>query len=210
MLTSLPFVQDLSRLPMARKKAFDESAVLDRALDLFWTNGYHATSIEDLIAHLGISRSSLYGTYGEKHPLFITCLKRYIERNKAYFLALLADPACVADLLTRVLDDKWRQQRAYKDRRGCFLVNTTTELTTSDKEAAKLITGCNTRVLAILTGLMERGVADGSLRKDLSPPGASLYVHTVLCGFHVGVRAGMNEEGFEQLKRNSLAALVRS
>jgi TetR/AcrR family transcriptional regulator, transcriptional repressor for nem operon len=195
---------------MARTKSFDEHAVLDRALDLFWTRGFHGTSIEDLVAHLGISRSSLYGTYGEKHPLFITCLKRYIERNKAYYQDLLTDTSRVAELLERVLDDQWQRQRAYKDRRGCFLVNTTTELVTRDKEVAKLVKASNSRVTNTLTTLMERGAADGSLRKGLNTSGAAAYFQTVLCGFHVSAREGLNEEGFQQLKQSALAALARS
>lgn len=74
---------------MARVKEFDEDVVLDKAVALFWTKGYNGTSAQDLVDHLGISRSSLYGTYGDKHTLFLKALQRYREKNSAAFLKLV-------------------------------------------------------------------------------------------------------------------------
>jgi hypothetical protein len=56
---------------MARQKEFDREAALDRAMAAFWSKGYAATSIEDLLAHMGIQRGSLYGTFGDKRTLFL-------------------------------------------------------------------------------------------------------------------------------------------
>ncbi|MBS1531844.1 MAG: helix-turn-helix transcriptional regulator, partial [Bacteroidetes bacterium] len=50
---------------MARTKDFDENEVLTRAMELFWRNGYNATSMQDVLVGLGISRSSLYDTCGD-------------------------------------------------------------------------------------------------------------------------------------------------
>ncbi|HEY4337415.1 MAG TPA: helix-turn-helix domain-containing protein, partial [Puia sp.] len=66
---------------MARKKEFDEAVLLDKAVDLFWRNGYHATSAQQLVDTLGISRSSLYDTYTDKRTLFLKALKQYQDRN---------------------------------------------------------------------------------------------------------------------------------
>ena len=62
---------------MARTKDFDENEVLTKAMHLFWSKGYNATSMEDLVSGLGISRSSLYDTYTDKHTLFIKALENY-------------------------------------------------------------------------------------------------------------------------------------
>jgi TetR/AcrR family transcriptional repressor of nem operon len=77
----LTFVKEVILLTkvffMARTKLFSEEAILDKAMKLFWEKGYNATSAQDLVDGLGISRSSLYDTYGDKHSLFVTALKRY-------------------------------------------------------------------------------------------------------------------------------------
>jgi len=57
---------------MPRVKLFDEKEVLTKAMNLFWKQGYAATSIRDLVNHLGINRASLYGTFGDKEQLFKT------------------------------------------------------------------------------------------------------------------------------------------
>src|SRR5690554_3220753 len=62
---------------MARTKEFDEHEILDRAMNLFWLKGYNATSAQDLVDNLGISRSSLYDTFVDKHSLFVKALQQY-------------------------------------------------------------------------------------------------------------------------------------
>ncbi|HRV92857.1 MAG TPA: helix-turn-helix domain-containing protein, partial [Anaerolineae bacterium] len=60
---------------MARPREFDENEVLDKAMDLFWQKGYEATSIQELLTAMGISRGSLYDAFGDKHALFLAVLE---------------------------------------------------------------------------------------------------------------------------------------
>ncbi len=64
---------------MPRVKEFDPDQALDRAMELFWRKGYEATSVQDLVEHMGINRFSLYDTFGSKHELFMAALDRYSE-----------------------------------------------------------------------------------------------------------------------------------
>ena len=61
---------------MGRTKQFDHRTALDQAMELFWARGYHATSIQDLVDHLGVNRQSLYDTFGGKDELFKAVLER--------------------------------------------------------------------------------------------------------------------------------------
>ncbi|MCZ9342618.1 TetR/AcrR family transcriptional regulator, partial [Streptomyces sp. TRM76130] len=49
-----------------RPREFDKDQTLTRALELFWSRGYGATSIQDLVDALGVERGSLYGAFGDK------------------------------------------------------------------------------------------------------------------------------------------------
>ena len=62
---------------MPRVKLFDEKEVLTKAMNLFWRKGYSATSVQDLVNHLGINRGSLYDTFGNKEQLFNQSLALY-------------------------------------------------------------------------------------------------------------------------------------
>ncbi len=70
---------------MARTKEFDPDVALRKVLDLFWRRGYEATSMADLVEHLGVARASIYATFGGKRELYLKALDRYGELGQANF-----------------------------------------------------------------------------------------------------------------------------
>lgn len=62
-----------------RPRCFDEKDVLDKAVRVFWSKGFHATSLDDLSEAMGIGRPSMYGAFGDKDAIFMRCLERYVE-----------------------------------------------------------------------------------------------------------------------------------
>ncbi len=77
---------------MARSKEFDPDVVLGRALELFWQRGYEATSMADLVEHLGIGRASIYATFGSKHDLYLKALERYVRTRDPDLVESLSQP----------------------------------------------------------------------------------------------------------------------
>lgn len=73
-------------------KHFDPDLVLDQVLELFWRRGAASTGIGDVVAATGLSRSSLYATFGGKQELYLAALRRYAdERSRPVLEALAAD-----------------------------------------------------------------------------------------------------------------------
>ena len=64
---------------MPWEKQFDVDQVLNKAMQAFWSRGYEATSMQELVDRTGINRGSLYSTYRDKHALFLAALRRYAE-----------------------------------------------------------------------------------------------------------------------------------
>jgi TetR/AcrR family transcriptional repressor of nem operon len=77
---------------VARTKEFDPDAVLQRAMELFWSRGYEATSMADLVEHLRVARASIYATFGGKHDLYLKALERYVQTRDPNVVAVLSQP----------------------------------------------------------------------------------------------------------------------
>lgn len=118
-------------------RRFDPDHALAQAMDLFWAKGYEATSAQDLVEAMGISRGSLYATFGSKRQLYLQALERYLTRDRAKLGTALAGAG--EDLhaaLTGLLTLYAAQLAADPERRGCFMANACAELTTRDTDVA--------------------------------------------------------------------------
>src|ERR1700753_1582272 len=108
---------------MARTKDFDEDEVLKKAVNLFWLKGYNATSMQDLVDGLGISRSSLYDTYGDKHTLFIKALEAYKAQSAGSMCGIVSNMDSAKEAIRQLFDFTTKQLLSDEQHKGCFLVN---------------------------------------------------------------------------------------
>jgi len=113
---------------MPRVKLFDEDKVLCKAMDLFWKHGYSATSIQDLVNHLGINRASIYDTYGGKEQLFLKAFQQYRETNTKNISEFFRSEENVKQGFQQLFERTIQIAVHDGDKKGCFVVNTTTEL----------------------------------------------------------------------------------
>jgi TetR/AcrR family transcriptional regulator, transcriptional repressor for nem operon len=121
---------------MPRTKAFDPDDALQKAMQIFWEQGYAATSVDMLVQAMGINRFSLYSTFGGKHQLFVAALDRYRDTLVADLIGGLEQAvsgrAAIQQFFTRLVDffasaHGWR---------GCLITNTAVELAPHDPQAA--------------------------------------------------------------------------
>jgi TetR/AcrR family transcriptional repressor of nem operon len=120
---------------MARPREFDADAALDRAMETFWSKGYEATSLDDLCEVTGLSRSSLYATFGSKRNLLLRSVDRYVEQRNPRIAAILAEPLSIRDAFGALARQFIDQIIAGPGRRGCFLGNCAAELPRGDRAA---------------------------------------------------------------------------
>src|SRR5471030_2195899 len=113
---------------MARTKDFDENEVLNKAIDIFWHKGYNGTSMQDLVDGLGISRSSLYDTYGDKHTLFIKALESYQNEGSRKICAIVNSAAPAKETIKQLLDLITGELLVDQIHKGCFMVNAEVEV----------------------------------------------------------------------------------
>jgi TetR/AcrR family transcriptional regulator, transcriptional repressor for nem operon len=174
---------------MPRPREFDEQEVVARATDLFWRLGYHATSVRDLGDELELSPSSLYRTFGDKHTLFLRALDHYRATDSAEAEARLSGTGPSRDLLRAWL--LWLATGGNDEQaRGCFVVNTTTELGTADPEVQRRTEGAFEVQRQAIAAVLRRGRREGELPADLDVDAAVELLFTTVLGLRVRERAG--------------------
>ncbi|GAA3651378.1 TetR/AcrR family transcriptional regulator [Nonomuraea antimicrobica] len=171
---------------MARPREFDEHDVIAKATRLFWRRGYNATSVRDLGAELSLKQSSLYRAFNDKRTLFLRTLDHYRATESAQAEELLSAPGPSLDILREWLI--WMV--GHDSGLGCFVVNTATELGTSDPEVRQQTEAAFDVTRKTLASLLRRGVRDGDLPAALDVDAAVELLFTTVLGLRVRERAG--------------------
>ena len=178
---------------MPKVKQFDEQVVLKKAMELFWKKGYHATSMQDLVTFLGISRSSIYDTYGGKKSLFRKSFQYYRTSNITGVKHFLNSQTSVKKGFERLFLMAINETLCDKDSKGCFVVNTITELLPGDDDLNEILGQNKSTLEKLYYDFLKKGVESGEIPKgkDLKSI-ASLFV-TFSHGIQVVSKIKSNE-----------------
>src|ERR1700689_3233200 len=170
------------QLPRGRPRGFDTEAAVERAMDVFWSRGYHGTALPDLLRATKLSRGSLYAAFGDNHALFLRALDRYIADALARMDVELGPRSAPVDGLRTYLAGYVDRTSDAKGRRGCLLVATAMELAGRDAEADRRIgTFFKARVAAALS----RAKAAGELADGVEPASAARILVCFVEGLRV-------------------------
>ncbi|QFR34495.1 TetR/AcrR family transcriptional regulator [Ancylobacter sp. TS-1] len=172
---------------MARPREFDEEAVLDAAVQCFWSRGYEATSVRDLIESTGLTGASIYNAFGDKRTFYRKALAHYVQESIADRIRRcegMAPRAAIgaffAEILNRSLSDQ--------DHKGCMLVNAALEVAPHDAEFREDVASVLTQLQAFFLGCVAAGQADGTITTSLSAEDLARHLLGVLMGVRVLAR----------------------
>ncbi|MCI3929107.1 TetR/AcrR family transcriptional regulator [Streptomyces sp. AN091965] len=193
---------------MARTKEFDPDVALRSALDLFWSRGYEATSMADLVAHLGIGRASIYATFGNKHELYLKALDRYVETREPELLDELSRPGPALPGV-RSLVRRFAAEATAADRRrtGCFITNTAAELAPHDEAADRRVERNWEGLETLLRSALIRAQAQGELPDDRDPRALARMLLVLLQGIRVVGKVSGGQERVRDAAEQALALL---
>lgn len=177
-------------MPLARR--YDETEVLDRAMHAFWSRGYEATSVGDLVAATGIHRASLYAAFSGKRQLFVECLRRYDEEHRERFLAGIAGNRTPRAAILATFDAASRKSDDPATPTGCLLVNTALEVSPHDPEIRALVNESLAAVEAFFHRNVAAGVSQGSIREDADPDATAKALLGLFLGLRVLTRSGID------------------
>lgn len=158
---------------MARPITFDPDAAVDRAVDLFWTRGYRALSVDDIVRETGLNRHSLYARFGNKFGLLQAALDRYCDVTVAELASALAVPGTPRQRIEALFRHRlpgggspfWERMLQH----GCFGVRTMSELREDHPELIELCAVFSRAIERLLLPVLRDGQESGEFRSDKSP-----------------------------------------
>jgi TetR/AcrR family transcriptional repressor of nem operon len=169
-----------------RPRSFDDEEVVERARDIFWQQGYEATSMRDLGEALGVLPGSLHAAFGSKHDLFVRTLRSYAELSSTSVASKLED-APVLPRLTQILTDVLVAARAVPGR-GCMLGNSAAELLPEDDEAAGVVRTAFHELERLIALALENAKVSGEIRADIDSDAQGALLVALMQGLHVLAR----------------------
>lgn len=176
-----------------RPRTFDPDLVLENAMQLFWSQGYEATSLQDLLQATGLSKSSLYESFGNKQNLFEAAFTRYFDSRAELMLARLAEAESpmtfIRDCLLSVLDDARQSQP-----RGCMLVNVANEFSTGEPAVQALVETATRRMRQVFEQAFAQAQARGELSRQRSPADLALYMHCAMSGLRTQTKSALSRK----------------
>jgi TetR/AcrR family transcriptional repressor of nem operon len=174
---------------MPKTKQFDETEVLKKAKEVFSEKGYNGTSMDDLVQATGLSRSSIYDTFGDKHGLFLKSLDLYRCMQQNGLEQQYAKTDSPKKNIRAIFDYIIREIQNDKDRKGCLLVNVSMELSAVDKEVAALFLSNMEELEKIFSSLVKEGQSKGEISKKYTAKALGRHLYNSLMGLRV---SGMN------------------
>ncbi|MDF1548993.1 MAG: TetR/AcrR family transcriptional regulator [Bacteroidales bacterium] len=173
---------------MSRNKAFNEEIVLEKAMQVFWDNGYEATSVRLLEKEMGINQFSIYATFANKKKLFVESLKKYREYAKINrFNPLLKEGAKLKDL-ENFLHNFTFAVRLGKNQRGCLVVNTTGELGAKDSEIVDELRNYYSFIKEMILQVLQNSANAGEISGSADLDKYSNYLLGIMQGLSVGAK----------------------
>jgi TetR/AcrR family transcriptional regulator, transcriptional repressor for nem operon len=167
---------------MAREKDFIPEEKIAKALDVFREKGYNATSMQDLVEAMQINRSSLYNSFGDKHNLFLECLRTYgYLAAKDYESVLTLKELSPLETMEKIIDVF--VAGTIHDCKCCMGMKSSFELAGDDDEVRRVIRQASDRTISIFTDLLKRAKELGELSEDKDPVVLAHIIFNGFCGW---------------------------
>jgi len=192
---------------MPRTKSFNEEDMLDKAKELFWRKGFNGTPPQDIVDETGLSRSSLYDTYGDKHSLFIKTLQRYRDRETVAVINFLDQAEDIPHAFRQLFQETYRECLSPQGRRGCFMINTLHELVPHDAKVETIVRENRQVTEDAFIRAIRRGQQKGQIGKGHQPRSLARFLLNSLWGLTTQVKLGVDKKVIDDIIKTTMSFL---
>ena len=180
---------------------FDAEDVVDKAVEVFWRQGFTATTPQNLVDELGIGKGSLYNTFKSKHHLFALAMRRYSARRAAELADGLEGPG---PALPRLRDAMQTLAGVGEHQLGCLIVNSVAELGNSDEAVAEVAKDLFAQTEEAFRSAIERAQTTGEISSRRTPTDLASALLAVVIGANVLAKAGSDPDHLSRILDTAL------
>ncbi|MHA4814837.1 TetR/AcrR family transcriptional regulator [Streptomyces aculeolatus] len=183
---------------IGRPRGFDADQALERAMRVFWGQGYEGASLTDLTSAMGINRTSMYAAFGNKEELFRKALERYTEGPASYAASALREPTARQVAAAFLHGSVWATTRPGCPA-GCLGVQGALAAGDPGRKARDTLAAWRNEFTSLLRDRLERAVEEGDLPPGTDPGVLARYLMTVSNGIAVQAAGGATDDDLRQV-----------
>ena len=191
---------------MPWEKQFDIDSALEKAGETFWSKGYEATSLRDLMSAMGIHKGSFYDTYGSKKELYLKALDRYIETRVAWFAERTTGLSPRASLEAH-FNDILAECVSADGHRGCMVINCALELGHADPAVQKVVRRAFRNHEKFFLDSLAAAQEAGDVSSDIDTAATAKAMFAIVVGMRVQARAGAPKATLRTLADQALGLI---
>jgi len=193
---------------MPKVKQFNKEKVLEVAASIFHQKGYNGTSIDEILKATGLSRSSLYDSFSDKHTLYLQALEFYKNRERASYDVV--DQAKLNGLqkIEHLLKEVVNHLIAHPDDNGCLMVNAAAEMSKRCEKTAQVVCNNKEDVQDLFTIWLEDALEKNVLKLQKPAKTYSPFLFNSLCGLKVLSQSGAGKAELLNVVKVTVDALV--
>ncbi|MGO1072667.1 TetR/AcrR family transcriptional regulator [Lysobacter sp. CA199] len=193
--------------PRGRPRAFDREQALETAMQLFWSQGYEATSLSELTAAMGIAPPSLYAAFGSKEQLFRESVQRYLQQFRSRHGGVLNAPGQTArgsfERLFALIAEGFG---GCQSRSGCMLVAAEVGGLGSAAHLREELAAHRRSIEAGFRARIEQGQREGDVTGAIDAAALAKFLSAVVQGLSIQARDGATPTQLLEILRTALRA----
>ena len=191
---------------MPRPKEFDRETALREAIQVFCDGGFEGTSTDDLLRAMGISRQSMYDTFGDKRALYLEALRHYITERVANQIRILSAAASALKGLEATLNAA-AIAGTKEGSSGCMGLGAISDFGRSDHEIASLIDTAERTLQSALLHRIDEGKSRGEISADVDSRAATDFLRATFSAIKLAARGGASPQNLRNIARMAIRSL---
>lgn len=192
---------------MPRLETFDRTDVIQKAIKVFWENGYHGTSMQDLVDATGLNRSSIYNSFGSKRSFYKTTLDFYEQESDRGFRQILLRSDCPLGAIRSLLESTVENTGSDRESKGCYILSCKSEMGNTDKELYRWLQQNQDNSVALFRELIEQGQQDGVINSRRDATAYAYFVFNTFQGLRMTGILTKDSKVLRQIIENTIEVL---